>query len=281
MVTVSGITFSAAAVVLTVGTFLGGRIHVGLENMPGGRAGDAPSNRLAARLRELPLRVARLKTGTPPRIDGRSLDWSVMTPQPGDEPVPVFSYLGRVNEHPQQVNCYITHTNERTHAIIRAATDRSPMFTGLIEGIGPRYCPSIEDKVVRFAGKDSHQIFVEPEGLDTHEVYPNGISTSLPYEVQHELVRSIRGFENAHLTRPGYAIEYDFFDPRDLKTLARDARPRGPVLRRPDQRHDRLRGGRRPGPGRRHQRRAAGAVGASPGCPGAARPTSGSSSMTW
>ena len=217
VVTASGITFTAAAVVLTVGTFLGGRIHVGLENMPGGRAGDAPSNRLAARLRELPLKVARLKTGTPPRLDGRSLDWSVMTAQPGDEPVPVFSYLGRANEHPRQVNCYITQTNERTHAIIRGATDRSPLFTGLIEGIGPRYCPSIEDKVVRFAGKDSHQIFVEPEGLNTHEVYPNGISTSLPYEVQCELVRSIRGCENAHLTRPGYAIEYDFFDPRDLQ----------------------------------------------------------------
>jgi tRNA uridine 5-carboxymethylaminomethyl modification enzyme len=216
VVTVAGITFTAAAVILTVGTFLGGRIHVGLENTPGGRAGDAPSNRLAARLRELPLRVARLKTGTPPRIDGRSLDWSVMTPQPGDDPVPVFSYLGRVNEHPHQVNCFITHTNEHTHDIIRAATDRSPMFTGLIEGVGPRYCPSIEDKVVRFAGKASHQIFVEPEGLTTHEVYPNGVSTSLPYDVQYEFIRSIRGFEHAHLTRPGYAIEYDFFDPRDL-----------------------------------------------------------------
>jgi tRNA uridine 5-carboxymethylaminomethyl modification enzyme len=216
VVTVSGITFSAPAVVLTVGTFLGGRIHVGLDNTPGGRAGDAPSMRLAARLRELPLRVARLKTGTPPRIDGRSLDWSVMTAQPGDDPVPVFSYLGRSNEHPKQVDCFITQTNERTHDLIRAATDRSPMFTGLIEGVGPRYCPSIEDKVVRFAGKASHQIFVEPEGLTTHEVYPNGISTSLPYDVQCEFVRSIRGFENAHLTRPGYAIEYDFFDPRDL-----------------------------------------------------------------
>ena len=172
MVTASGITFTAAAVVLTVGTFLGGRIHVGLENTPGGRAGDAPSNRLAARLRELPLRVGRLKTGTPPRIDGRSLDWSVMTPQPGDDPTPVFSYLGRISEHPRQVNCYITHTNERTHEIIRGATDRSPMFTGLIEGVGPRYCPSIEDKVVRFAGKASHQIFVEPEGLD----HPRGVS---------------------------------------------------------------------------------------------------------
>ncbi len=217
VVTASGITFEAPCVVLTVGTFLGGRIHVGLTNMPGGRAGDAPSNRLAARLRELPLAVARLKTGTPPRIDGRSLDWSVMTPQPGDTPVPVFSFLGRASEHPRQVDCYITHTNERTHEIIRGATDRSPMFTGLIEGIGPRYCPSVEDKVVRFAGKSSHQVFVEPEGLDTHEVYPNGISTSLPFEVQQEFVRTIAGFENAHLTRPGYAIEYDFFDPRGLE----------------------------------------------------------------
>ncbi len=217
VVTVSGIVFHAPTVILTVGTFLGGRIHVGLDNTPGGRAGDAPSNRLAARLRELPLRVARLKTGTPPRLDGRSLDWSAMAPQPGDDPVPVFSYLGRITDHPKQINCFITHTNERTHQIIRAATDRSPMFTGIIEGVGPRYCPSVEDKVVRFAGKTSHQIFVEPEGLNTHEVYPNGISTSLPYEVQRALVRSIRGFENAHLTRPGYAIEYDFFDPRDLK----------------------------------------------------------------
>jgi tRNA uridine 5-carboxymethylaminomethyl modification enzyme len=216
VLTVAGIRFTAPAVILTVGTFLGGRIHVGLDHSPGGRAGDAPSNRLAARLRELPLRVARLKTGTPPRLDGRTLDWSVMTPQPGDEPAPVFSYLGRASEHPRQVHCFITATNEITHAIIRAATDRSPMFTGIIEGIGPRYCPSVEDKVVRFAAKSSHQIFVEPEGLSTHEVYPNGISTSLPYEVQCELVRSIRGFENAHLTRPGYAIEYDFFDPRDL-----------------------------------------------------------------
>ncbi|HEY2808719.1 MAG TPA: tRNA uridine-5-carboxymethylaminomethyl(34) synthesis enzyme MnmG [Steroidobacteraceae bacterium] len=216
VITASGIVFEAPCVVLTVGTFLGGRIHVGLENMPGGRAGDAPANRLAARLRELPLRVARLKTGTPPRIDGRSLDWSLMTPQPGDDPVPVFSFLGRASEHPRQVNCYITHTNERTHEIIRAASDRSPMFTGRIEGIGPRYCPSVEDKVVRFAAKSSHQVFVEPEGLSTHEVYPNGISTSLPFEVQQQFVRSIRGFEQAHLTRAGYAIEYDFFDPRDL-----------------------------------------------------------------
>ena len=217
VVTATGITFRAAAVVLTVGTFLGGRIHVGLTQSSGGRAGDPPSNRLAARLRELPLRVARLKTGTPPRIDGRTIDRSVMTVQPGDDPTPVFSFLGRTSEHPQQVNCFITSTNERTHDIIRAATDRSPLFTGVIEGIGPRYCPSVEDKVVRFADKVSHQIFVEPEGLNTHEIYPNGISTSLPFEVQCEFVRTIRGFENAHLTRPGYAIEYDFFDPRDLK----------------------------------------------------------------
>src|SRR6202047_3588358 len=217
VVTVTGISFEAAAVALTVGTFLAGRMHGGLMNCPGGRAGDAPANRLAAHLRELPLRVGRLKTGTPPRIDGRSLDFSVMAAQPGDEPVPVFSFLGRGNEHPRQVDCYITKTNERTHDIIRAATDRSPMFTGVIEGVGPRYCPSVEDKVVRFADKASHQIFVEPEGLHTYEVYPNGISTSLPFDVQCEFVRSIRGFENAHLTRPGYAIEYDFFDPRDLK----------------------------------------------------------------
>jgi tRNA uridine 5-carboxymethylaminomethyl modification enzyme len=218
VVTVTGIRFESPAVVLTVGTFLAGRMHVGLVNYPGGRAGDAPSNRLAARLRELALRVGRLKTGTPPRLDGRTLDWSVMAAQPGDDPTPVFSFLGRVNEHPRQVDCFITKTNERTHDIIRAATDRSPMFTGVIEGVGPRYCPSVEDKVVRFADKASHQIFVEPEGLNTHEVYPNGISTSLPFDVQCEFVRTIRGFENAHLTRPGYAIEYDFFDPRELKT---------------------------------------------------------------
>jgi tRNA uridine 5-carboxymethylaminomethyl modification enzyme len=216
VVTVSGIVFEASAVVLTVGTFLGGRIHVGLNQHQGGRAGDPPSNRLAERLRALNLRVGRLKTGTPPRIDGRSIDYSQLLVQPGDDPVPVFSFLGRASDHPRQVNCFITATNERTHEIIRAATDRSPLFTGAIEGIGPRYCPSVEDKVVRFADKSSHQIFVEPEGLDTHEVYPNGISTSLPFDVQYELVRSIRGFEQAHLTRPGYAIEYDFFDPRDL-----------------------------------------------------------------
>jgi len=217
VVTVTGIAFEAPSVVLTVGTFLGGRIHVGLDNYQGGRAGDPPSNKLAARLRELHPRVGRLKTGTPPRIDARSLNFSVMTPQPGDTPTPVFSFVGRDSEHPQQVNCFITNTNERTHEIIRAATDRSPLFTGVIEGVGPRYCPSVEDKVVRFADKVSHQIFVEPEGLTTNEVYPNGISTSLPFDVQYEFVRSIRGFENAHLTRPGYAIEYDFFDPRDLK----------------------------------------------------------------
>jgi tRNA uridine 5-carboxymethylaminomethyl modification enzyme len=217
VVTVTGIELAARVVVLTVGTFLGGRIHVGLDNYQGGRAGDPPSLKLAARLRELALRVGRLKTGTPPRIDGRTLNWSVMTRQPGDVPRPVFSFLGRVEEHPRQVDCFITQTNEQTHEIIRSATDRSPMFTGAIEGVGPRYCPSVEDKVVRFADKPSHQVFVEPEGLNTHEVYPNGISTSLPFEVQCEFVRTIRGFENAHLTRPGYAIEYDYFDPRDLK----------------------------------------------------------------
>src|SRR5215469_17128991 len=216
VVTVTGLAFEAPAVVLTVGTFLGGRIHVGLDHYAGGRAGDAPSNRLAARLRELPLKVARLKTGTPPRIDGRTVDWAVLAPQAGDTPTPVFSFLGRISDHPNQVNCFITSTNERTHEIIRAATDRSPMFTGVIEGVGPRYCPSVEDKVVRFADKRSHQIFVEPEGLTTHEIYPNGISTSLPFDVQCEFVHTIRGFEHAHLTRPGYAIEYDFFDPRDL-----------------------------------------------------------------
>jgi tRNA uridine 5-carboxymethylaminomethyl modification enzyme len=217
VVTVTGITFEAAAVVLTVGTFLGGRIHVGLDSYQGGRAGDPPSNRLSSKLREMGLRVGRLKTGTPPRLDGRTIDYSVLERQAGDEPVPVFSFLGRPTDHPRQVPCFITHTNERTHQIIRAATDRSPMFTGVIEGVGPRYCPSIEDKVFRFAQRASHQIFVEPEGLDTHEIYPNGISTSLPFDVQHELVRSIAGFEKAHLTRPGYAIEYDFFDPRDLQ----------------------------------------------------------------
>ena len=217
VVTVTGIRFCAKAVVLTVGTFLGGRVHVGLDQYSGGRAGDAASQRLAARLRELPLRVGRLKTGTPPRIDGRTVDFARLLRQPGDLPTPVFSFLGRSSDHPRQVDCFITNTNERTHDIIRAATDRSPMFTGLIQGVGPRYCPSVEDKVVRFADKTSHQVFVEPEGLSTHEVYPNGISTSLPYEVQCAFVRTIAGFERAHLTRPGYAIEYDYFDPRDLK----------------------------------------------------------------
>jgi tRNA uridine 5-carboxymethylaminomethyl modification enzyme len=214
--TATGVRFAAAAVVLTAGTFLGGRIHVGLENTSGGRAGDPASNRLADRLRALLPRVGRLKTGTPPRIDARSVDFSVMTPQWSDDPLPVLSYLGRAADHPRQLPCHITATNERTHELIRAAADRSPMYTGLIEGVGPRYCPSIEDKVVRFADRVSHQIFVEPEGLETHELYPNGVSTSLPFDVQLEFVRSIRGFERAHLTRPGYAIEYDFFDPRDL-----------------------------------------------------------------
>ena len=216
VVTVTGIAFEAPAVVLTVGTFLGGRIHVGLDNYQGGRAGDPPSLRLAAKLREIAPRTARLKTGTPPRIDGRTIDYAALAVQYSDEPRPVFSFLGRASEHPRQVPCHITHTNERTHAIIRAAFDRSPMFTGAISGAGPRYCPSVEDKVQRFADKSSHQIFIEPEGLDTHEVYPNGISTSLPFDVQCDFVRSIGGFEQAHLTRAGYAIEYDFFDPRDL-----------------------------------------------------------------
>jgi tRNA uridine 5-carboxymethylaminomethyl modification enzyme len=217
VVTVTGIAFEAPAVVLTVGTFLGGQIHVGLDHYQGGRAGEPPSNPLASRLRELPLRVGRLKTGTPPRLDGRTLDFSAMTRQPSDDPLPVFSFLGRAKEHQRQVDCFITNTNERTHDVIRRAADRSPLFTGVIEGVGPRYCPSVEDKVFRFADKASHQIFVEPEGLDTHEIYPNGISTSLPLDVQYELVRTIPGFERAHLTRPGYAIEYDFFDPRDLR----------------------------------------------------------------
>jgi tRNA uridine 5-carboxymethylaminomethyl modification enzyme len=216
VVTVTGIEFRARAVVLTVGTFLGGRIHVGLDNYSGGRAGDPPSNKLAERLRALPFRTGRLKTGTPPRIDGRTIDYAHLAAQYSDDPRPVFSYLGRDTDHPAQLPCHITATTERTHDIIRAATDRSPMFTGKIEGVGPRYCPSVEDKVVRFADKISHQIFIEPEGLNTHEIYPNGISTSLPYDVQFEFVRTIRGFENAHITRPGYAIEYDFFDPRDL-----------------------------------------------------------------
>ena len=218
VVTATGIRLNTRAVVLTSGTFLGGVIHVGLDHQSGGRAGDMPSIRLADRLRELKLPVGRLKTGTPARIDARTVDFSVMTPQPGDTPLPVMSYMGDVAMHPRQINCYITHTNERTHDIIRANLDRSPMFSGKIEGVGPRYCPSIEDKIHRFADKDSHQIFIEPEGLSTHELYPNGISTSLPFEVQIEFIHSMKGLENAHITRPGYAIEYDYFDPQNLKS---------------------------------------------------------------
>lgn len=217
VVTQMGLKIKAQTVVLTVGTFLGGTIHIGLQNYSGGRAGDAPSIALAQRLRELPFRVDRLKTGTPPRLDARSINFDNIEAQPGDTPTPIFSFLGKASDHPEQIPCYITYTNEKTHDIIRQGMDRSPMYTGVIEGVGPRYCPSIEDKVTRFADKSKHQIFVEPEGLTTHEIYPNGISTSLPYDVQVELVRSMQGFENAHITRPGYAIEYDFFDPRDLK----------------------------------------------------------------
>lgn len=218
VVTGMGLSFAAHAVVLTVGTFLGGLIHVGESQHKGGRAGDPPANRLAARLRELPFRVGRLKTGTPPRLDGRSIDYRELAEQPGDDPAPVFSFMGRREEHPRQVSCHISGTNERTHDIIRQALHRSPMYSGAIDGVGPRYCPSIEDKIVRFADKTSHQIFIEPEGLNTHEVYPNGISTSLPFDVQLAFLRSIRGFENVHVTRPGYAIEYDYFDPRDLRS---------------------------------------------------------------
>jgi tRNA uridine 5-carboxymethylaminomethyl modification enzyme len=217
VVTQAGVKFISKAVVLTTGTFLSGLIHIGQSNYPGGRAGDPPSIVLANRLRELKLPMGRLKTGTPPRIDGRTIDYSVMTEQPGDLPAPVFSFLGRANQHPRQLPCWITHTNERTHEIIRGGLDRSPMFSGVIKGIGPRYCPSIEDKIVRFADKSSHQIFLEPEGLNTHEIYPNGISTSLPFDVQLAIVRSMKGMENAHITTPGYAIEYDYFDPRNLK----------------------------------------------------------------
>ena len=212
-----GLSFHAPTVVLTVGTFLGGLIHVGMDKQAGGRAGDAPSNALADRLRELPFTVDRLKTGTPPRIDGRSVDFSDLEEQPGDEPRPTMSYLSTLADHPRQVSCHITHTSEQTHDIIRGGLDRSPLYSGEIEGVGPRYCPSIEDKVVRFSDKNSHQIFIEPEGLGTYELYPNGISTSLPYDVQVNLVRSIKGFENAHITRPGYAIEYDYFEPRELE----------------------------------------------------------------
>ena len=217
IVTQMGLKFFAPTVILSTGTFLGGKIHIGLDNHSGGRAGDPPSITLAERLRELPFNVDRLKTGTPPRIDARSVDFSDLEEQWGDKPEPVMSFLGSLSHHPEQTCCWITHTNEKTHEIIRQGLDRSPMYTGVIEGIGPRYCPSIEDKIHRFADKNSHQIFIEPEGLKTHELYPNGISTSLPFDVQLELVRSIKGFEQAHIARPGYAIEYDYFDPRDLK----------------------------------------------------------------
>lgn len=217
VVTQMGLRFKAKTVVLTAGTFLGGIIHIGLENFQGGRAGDPPSNALSRRLREMPFTVDRLKTGTPARLDARTIDYAKLEAQPGDDPCPVFSFLGNRAQHPRQVNCHITYTNERTHDIIRAGLDRSPMYTGVIEGVGPRYCPSIEDKINRFADKNAHQIFVEPEGLTTHEVYPNGISTSLPFDIQSAFIRSIAGFEQAHIVRPGYAIEYDFFDPRGLK----------------------------------------------------------------
>ena len=226
VITQTGIRFMAKTVILTAGTFLGGKIHIGGAHYHGGRAGDPPSLALATRLRDLPFRVERLKTGTPPRIDGRTINYSALAEQPGDTPCPVMSYLGSVNEHPQQVSCYIAHTNSVTHDIIKAGLMTSPMYSGEINSVGPRYCPSIEDKIVRFAERDSHQIFIEPEGLNTHEVYPNGISTSLSYEVQQSFVHSIKGLENCHITRPGYAIEYDFFDPRDLKpTLETKAIP--------------------------------------------------------
>jgi tRNA uridine 5-carboxymethylaminomethyl modification enzyme len=218
VVTQLGLRFASKSVVLTAGTFLGGLVHVGLSNYSAGRAGDPPSISLAARLREIGLPAGRLKTGTPPRIDGRTIDYSVMTVQPGDNPVPVFSFLGNAAQHPAQLPCWITHTNERTHEIIRSGLDRSPMYTGVIEGVGPRYCPSVEDKIHRFADKESHQIFLEPEGLATNEIYPNGISTSLPFDIQLALVRSVKGLENAHILRPGYAIEYDYYDPRGLKS---------------------------------------------------------------
>lgn len=213
-----GLVFSGKTVVLTTGTFLGGRIHIGLENYTGGRAGDPASIALSERLRELPFKVGRLKTGTPPRIDGRTIAFDRLQKQPGDDPVPVMSFLGKQEHHPQQICCYITRTNAKTHEIIRSGLDRSPMYSGMIDGVGPRYCPSIEDKVVRFADRDSHQIFIEPEGLDTHEIYPNGVSTSLPFDVQYDFIRSMEGFEQAEIIRPGYAIEYDFFDPRGLKS---------------------------------------------------------------
>jgi tRNA uridine 5-carboxymethylaminomethyl modification enzyme len=227
VVTQIGLRFASKSVVLTAGTFLGGLVHVGLQHYSAGRAGDPPAISLAARLREIGLPAGRLKTGTPPRIDGRTIDYSVMTEQAGDTPVPVFSFLGNVAQHPAQVPCWITHTNERTHDIIRSGLDRSPMYTGVIEGVGPRYCPSVEDKIHRFADKESHQIFLEPEGLNTNEIYPNGISTSLPFDIQLALVRSVRGLENAHILRPGYAIEYDYYDPRGLKSTLETKAVRG------------------------------------------------------
>ncbi len=216
VITQMGLRFYAKAVVLTAGTFLAGKIHIGLQQAQGGRAGDPAANSLAEKLRQLPLRIKRLKTGTPPRLDGRTINYSILLEQPSDNPLPIFSYLGKIEQHPAQVSCFITYTNEKTHAIIRSSLDRSPIYSGVIDGVGPRYCPSIEDKVVRFADKLAHQIFLEPEGLNTHEVYPNGISTSLPFDSQCDLIHSIKGLEQAHITRPGYAIEYDFFDPRDL-----------------------------------------------------------------
>jgi tRNA uridine 5-carboxymethylaminomethyl modification enzyme len=227
VVTQIGLRFKAKSVVLTAGTFLGGLVHVGMQNYSAGRAGDPPAISLAARLREIGLPAGRLKTGTPPRIDGRTIDYSVMTVQPGDDPVPVFSFLGNAAQHPQQLPCWITHTNSHTHDIIRSGLDRSPMYTGVIEGVGPRYCPSVEDKIHRFADKESHQIFLEPEGLNTNEIYPNGISTSLPFDIQLALVRSVKGMENAHILRPGYAIEYDYYDPRGLKSSLETKAVRG------------------------------------------------------
>ncbi len=217
VVTQMGLKFYARTVILTVGTFLGGKIHIGFANYQGGRAGDPPANKLAQRLRELPFTVERLKTGTPPRIDGKTVDFSQLEVQPGDQPLPVFSFIGEISEHPKQIPCHITYTNEKTHDLIRQSLNQSPMYTGIIEGVGPRYCPSIEDKVVRFAERNAHQVFIEPEGLTTSELYPNGLSTSLPFSAQNAFIRSMKGFEDAHITRPGYAIEYDFFDPRDLR----------------------------------------------------------------
>ena len=243
VVTASGIQFKATSVVLTAGTFLNGKIHIGLENRAGGRMGDAAVTTLADRLRELCPRTDRLKTGTPPRIDGNSVDFSVMEEQWGDEPRPVMSQRGNTAQHPKQLCCWITKTNEKTHEFIRNGLDRSPMFSGVIEGTGPRYCPSIEDKIHRFADKSSHQIFLEPEGLNTSELYPNGISTSLPFDVQESFVRSIAGMENAHITRPGYAIEYDYFDPRDLSHSLQTFSDNRVVFRGPDQRYDRVRRG--------------------------------------